>query len=100
MVPISRKRSTPSQSDDDSIEEPTSKRICVEPTLPQTPPLEGLINGHSTTSPLFDDDPQELLMRSVALAFEHVGFDGASAEALEAICAQVNTCLCSPFTTE
>ena len=41
---------------------------------------------------MFDDDPHQLLLRSVALALEHVGFTGASQEALEAMCAEVETC--------
>lgn len=41
---------------------------------------------------LFDEKPRQLLMRSVALTLEHVGFNGASAEAIEAICSEAETC--------
>jgi hypothetical protein len=41
---------------------------------------------------LFDEKPRKLLSRAVALALEHVGFDAASQEALEAMCAEVDTC--------
>ncbi len=44
------------------------------------------------TTPKFDDDPHRLLLRSIALALEHVGFEGASPEALEAFCAEAETC--------
>lgn len=93
MTPISPKRSTPCHSDDRSTEEPTSKRICGEPTLPRTPPSEEDLNiATPTRMAMFDDDPHQLLLRSVALALEHVGFTGASQEALEAMCAEVETC--------
>jgi hypothetical protein len=41
---------------------------------------------------MFDDDPHRLLLRSVALTLEHVGFTAASPEALEAMCAEADTC--------
>lgn len=41
---------------------------------------------------LFNDDPRQLLRRSVTLALEHVGFTGASAEALEALYSEVDMC--------
>lgn len=82
-------------SDDGSPEEPASKKRRIEePTLPQTPPPEGviLLKANVTENPLFNDNPQELLQRSVAAILQHVGFSGATQEALEALCAQVDTC--------
>jgi len=41
---------------------------------------------------IYNKDPQQLLRRSVALALDHVGFDGASKEAIEAVCAEADVC--------
>jgi hypothetical protein len=94
MAPMSLKRSTPpSQGEDGGPDEPISKRRCVEPTLPRTPPPEEDLDVITPTKiSMFDDDPHRLLLRSVALALEHVGFTAASPEALEAVCAEVDTC--------
>jgi hypothetical protein len=95
MAPIElsspRKRATPSSDDGSSIEEPPSKRIRSEPTLPNTPPPEEFLNLSTQKNVFPDDDPRQLLSRSVALTLEHVGFDSASPEALEAVCSQVDT---------
>lgn len=91
ISPISRKRSTP--SDSGSPDEPASKKRCVETILPHTPPPEEeLRKTNVIQTPMFNDDPRELLSRSVAIILEHVGFSGASEEALEALCAQVDAC--------
>lgn len=91
ISPISRKRSTP--SDDGLSDAPISKRRRIEPDMPHTPPPEENSNTQKPKiPPMFDDDPHTLLKRSVALALEHVGFAGAEAEALEAVCAEVDTC--------
>ncbi|KAK6583140.1 hypothetical protein PZA11_004216 [Diplocarpon coronariae] len=91
ISPISRKRSTTSQSDDDRPDEPTSKRRRVECDLPHTPPPEEENFSTNTQENLmFDDDPHKLMKRSVALALEHVGFSGATPEAMEAFCAEVD----------
>jgi len=90
MGPISLKRSTPSHSDDE-IDEPTSKRRRVEPALPQTPPPEDVVSVNITKTLLFDEEPRELLIRTIALALEYVGFEGATEEALESFCAEVET---------
>jgi transcription initiation factor TFIID subunit 8 len=92
MAPISLKRSTPSLSDDGSIDEPETKRRRFEETLPNTPPPEEELSVGSSKRPLFDEDPHQLLLRSVALTLEHVGFTAASPESLEALCAEVDTC--------
>ncbi|RDL39085.1 Uncharacterized protein BP5553_03425 [Venustampulla echinocandica] len=90
LSPVSRKRSTPSPSDDDTtMDEPLSKKRCVEATLPRTPPPEEPLNIHVDRTLFFDDDPKQLLSRSVAIALQHVGFDGATPEALEAFCGEV-----------
>lgn len=41
---------------------------------------------------MFDDDPRQLLLRSIAIALQHVGFDGGTAEAMEGFVAEVETC--------
>lgn len=92
ISPISRKRSTPSHSDDDISDEPSSKRARLSPILPNTPPPEEALSVKKTATPLFDDDPKQLLLRSLALALEHVGFDGASSEALESFSNEVESC--------
>ncbi len=87
--PIPRKRSS-SGLDDDVVWEHSSKRQRIE--LPQTPPPEEVLKASVTTSTLFDDEPRQLLLRSVALALQHVGFASASPEALESLCAEVDEC--------
>lgn len=86
-----RKRLSPSDSDDSPDQSP-SKRRRVEPTLPQTPPPEVDEVAHVSETHLFDDDPHQLLQRSVALVLNHVGFTGATPEALEALCSEVDSC--------
>ena len=91
ISPMSRKRST--RSDDDSPDEPAKKKSCIETILPQTPnPEEDLHMAILAGTPMFNDTPRELLSRSVATILEHVGFSGASEEAMEALCAEVDTC--------
>jgi len=94
MAPISLKRSTPSQSDDDCIDEPETKRRRFEDILPNTPPPEDDVGPVFKNRPVFDDDPHQLLLRSIALTLEHVGFNAATPESLEAMCAEVKTCQC------
>ncbi|EPE30663.1 hypothetical protein GLAREA_03630 [Glarea lozoyensis ATCC 20868] len=88
ISPISRKRSTPSQSDDEPAEEHVSKKIKLEPTLPRTPPPETAQKPLPTRAPHYDDHPKLLLSRSIAIALKHVGFDGAEPLALEAMVAE------------
>lgn len=95
MAPISPSSSTGSlkrHSDDDTVDEHMSKKRRVEPTLPRTPPPEEPFIHNTMKDTLFDDDPRQLLSRSVALVLQHVGFDGATKEALEAFCSEVETC--------
>jgi transcription initiation factor TFIID subunit 8 len=89
---MSLKRSTSSQSDDDSIDESELKKRRFAETLPNTPPPEEDLSSVPSKRPMFDEDPHQLLLRSVALTLEHVGFTGASPESLEAMCAEVETC--------
>jgi hypothetical protein len=42
--------------------------------------------------PIFNDEPTHLLERSIVLALEHIGFDGASKEALESFRGEVDSC--------
>lgn len=90
--PPSLKRSSPSQTEENTANEPASKRRRIETVAPQTPPPDETYIQNITKSPFFDDDPRQLLQRSVALALQHVGFDGATKEALEAMCAEVEAC--------
>jgi hypothetical protein len=41
---------------------------------------------------VFDDEHIYLLERSIVLALEHIGFDGASKEALESFRGEVDSC--------
>ncbi|KAH8599372.1 hypothetical protein B0O99DRAFT_504460 [Bisporella sp. PMI_857] len=99
ISPDSLKRGSASQSSDDEFEGPKKKRIRVndtildqyEQTLPQTPPPEDNMPTAVSREPLFNDDPHQLLLRSVALALEHVGFDSAEPEALQSICEAVDS---------
>ncbi|PQE10907.1 bromodomain associated protein [Rutstroemia sp. NJR-2017a WRK4] len=88
MVPMSTKRSSPTPSDE---EEPSSKRRCTGRELPQTPPPEHEIAFEIKSVSLFDSNVRQLLRRSVASALDFVGFDSATEEALEAMCAEVDT---------
>lgn len=92
MAPMSLKRTTPSHSDDGSPDEPESKRRRFDEFLPNTPPPEEELSRAPSRKPIFDEDPYQLLLRSVALTLEHVGFTGASPESLEALCAEAETC--------
>jgi transcription initiation factor TFIID subunit 8 len=92
VSPISRKRSTPSQSDEELVDEHINKKIRLEPKLPHTPPPERAQEPETEKVPHYDDDPKLLLGRSIAIALKHVGFDGADPLALEAMCAEVEEC--------
>lgn len=95
MSPINRKRASPSQSQSDSgFDEPSSKRQRTEsiPASSQTIEKATPVAPTPEQSRMFDDDPHQLLLRSIALALEHVGFEAATPEALEAFCAQVESC--------
>ncbi len=69
-----------------------SKRRCVETAPVNTSQPEENLNTKPVKVAMFDDDPHQLLLHSVALTLEHVGFKGASPEALEALCAEIDTC--------
>lgn len=47
------------------------------------------------TTPSFDDDYAIQIRRSIALALQHVGFDGATKEAMESFAAEVDSCTIS-----
>lgn len=94
ISPIDRKRASPSQSQSDSgFEEPSSKRHRTDSisASTQTVEKEPEIVKALHQSRMFNDDPHQLLLRSIALALEHVGFEAASPEALEAFCAEVES---------
>ena len=84
--PISLKRTSPSDSDEGSFEVPQPKKRRFQ--NPITPPPE----KEQPIRAMFDDDPHKLLLRSIALTCQHVGFDSASPKALEAFLAQAETC--------
>ncbi|KAG9246880.1 hypothetical protein BJ878DRAFT_247085 [Calycina marina] len=103
ISPDSLKRGSAGQSSDDERNGPQRKKQRIEtleeraespapePVLPATPPPEAAYTPlpihHGT---LFNDDPEALLRRSIALALKHVGFDGARPEALAAIVSEVD----------
>jgi len=94
--PNPRKRSPPIESEIEDAAEPSAKRRRVEeshvaPLIPK-PEREIIITAKVHTGPIFDDAPQKLLQRSCALVLDHVGFDGASQEALDALCSEVDSC--------
>lgn len=103
----SRKRSISSRSDGRASQEPASKRQRTSDTPENTSPIpipiaepqpqpeswDDLITARPYTKPLFDDEPMQLLQRSAALVLHHVGFDSASKEALESLCAQASACM-------
>ncbi|CAG8959771.1 hypothetical protein HYFRA_00001678 [Hymenoscyphus fraxineus] len=91
VSPVSRKRSTPSHSDDDLAEVQTSKKICVKPTLPHTPPPETPLEAPKERAQDFEDEPRALLRRQIAMTLHHVGFDGSEPEAMESFCMAVET---------
>lgn len=103
---ISRKRSSPSESDDDLVDDAVTKKRRTGsspshtpqpqeiPPQPQDIPLQPQEISLPTPleAELFNDKPRGLLSRAIALALEHVGFDGASQEAMEAMCEEVESC--------
>lgn len=91
-----RKRGS-SQSDNSMNGTPTKKSRYTTSELSSKSPSVGDAPDvdapeSATISKMFDDDPHQLLLRAVALALEHVGFEGASVTALEALCAEVDAC--------
>jgi len=94
ISPDSLKRSSPSQSGDDYDEPITKKRRLLEPTLPHTPPPEEDYDSPRPQERMFNDDPKHLLLRSIALALKHVGFDSAKPAAIEALASQAESCWC------
>ena len=58
----------------------------------QTPPAEDIITAIIDPRLVFNDEPSHLVQRAIALVLEHVGFDGASKEALEGFSAEVDPC--------
>jgi len=105
ISPDSLKRGSASQSSDDETEEPMRKKIRLEEPqkhdqseepeqfLPQTPPPEEIFNQLPIhRSPLFNDDPEQLLTRSIVLALQNVGFEGAQPDALAAMLSEVDAC--------
>lgn len=74
------------------MEVPANKRRRIETDLPIRLLLDEETKENLSRVKTFEDDPRELLERSIALALQHVGFQAASKEAMESFCAQVDTC--------
>jgi hypothetical protein len=87
-------KETPEETPKETPKETPAETITVtaEPESPG-PSWDDLITARPYTKPLFAEEPQYLLERSAALILNHVGFDGASKEALESICAQASACM-------
>lgn len=86
-----KKRFTPDEGDE---EPPAAKRRRTEEYGLQTPPAEDVITAVLDSRPSFNDEPSHLIRRGVALVLKHVGFDGATKEALEGLCGEVDSCKC------
>lgn len=89
-LPQSRKR-TSSESDYCSADEPLSKRIRLEPQSPKSVFSLNKSLKSENFPIMFDDGPYKLLLRSVSIALQHVGFNSATPEAMEALCQEVET---------
>lgn len=86
---LERKRSTPDDAEAESLTQPTSKRKRAdESSLMISDTMTAVVSRVST----FDDAVHKLLQRSCTLVLDHIGFDGASPEALEALCSEVDAC--------
>ncbi|RKF74285.1 putative bromodomain associated protein [Golovinomyces cichoracearum] len=90
-LPQSRKR-TSSESDYCGADEPLSKRIRLEPQSPKSVFSLNKPPKSENFPIMFDDGPYKLLLRSVSIALQHVGFNSATPEAMEAFCQEVETC--------
>jgi hypothetical protein len=74
-------------------------QTTIEPPKLRYPPPKPMILAVVTDNPFFDDNPHLLLERSIALALQHVGFSGASKEALESFCTEASACVFSSFSS-
>lgn len=77
--------------------ESATQRQTSEANGLQTPPPEDVLTAIVDTKPAFDDEPAHLLRRAAAVALQHVGFDGASKEALEELCSEIDACKCRAY---
>lgn len=91
----SKKRSTPDEGDEELAAEHAAKRRRTEDYGLQTPPAEDVITAVLDTRPAFNDETSHLLRRGAALVLDHVGFDGATKEALESFCGEIDSCRCT-----
>lgn len=76
-----------------SVTEDTSASKAMSASSEPAKLLHGEAKVVKTTFAI--DEPQQLLMRSVALALDHVGFDAATPEAMEGLRAAVDACMSS-----
>ncbi|KAI6249727.1 Transcription initiation factor TFIID subunit 8 [Erysiphe necator] len=92
MSPISlaslRKRS-PSQSDQSKTDEPSSKRRCLDIQSPKSISTLSECRVPIEVPHMFDDGPHRLLIRSVSLVLQHIGFTSSTPEAMESFCCAV-----------
>jgi hypothetical protein len=89
---LARKRSSPEDDKEDVATEPKTKRRRVEDRGLPSPPPEDDITAVLDGRPSFDDEPSQLLRRAIALMLEHIGFTGATKEALEELCGEFDSC--------
>jgi hypothetical protein len=91
---VSRKRSLDNMNDTEGSKGQEAKRRRIgesqRPTPSPTP--EPMVMAEIVTTPVFNDAPKQLLLRSCALALDHIGFDGASKEAMESLWGEVDSC--------
>jgi transcription initiation factor TFIID subunit 8 len=91
-IASTKKRPTPDEDNDEPASEPVAKRRRTEDYGLQTPPAEDIITAVLDTRSAFNDEPSCLLRRAASLVLEHVGFDGATKEALESLCGEIDSC--------
>lgn len=93
-APVTKKRSTPDDGNEEPASEPAAKKRRTGDYGLQTPPAEDIITAVLDTRPAFNDEASHLLRRATSLVLEHVGFDGATKEALESLCGEIDACQC------
>jgi hypothetical protein len=96
-TPVSQQVTVPAASTASNMEGTPGPAVVHDPMdLDEAPSQSAfaswgdMITAVPYTGHLFADEPTELLERSVALALNHVGFDGATKEALSAFCSQAS----------
>lgn len=92
-----RKRSLSGQATEEGHREVVNKRQKTGHSSPQETTIEDAadppVSATAITTPSPEHQAQLGLKRSIALALQHVGFDGATPEAMESYAATVETCM-------